>query len=148
MYLFFLENILFSYFNWSIIALQYCVSFPCTVKWISYMYTYILSLSDVSPTPTPHPTHLSHHRAPHRALCVYSSFPQAIYFTHGSVHMSVLLSQFIPLSPPVCTWPLYVCVSIPALQIGSSVPFFQIPYICVKIWHLFFSFWLTSLFEL
>ena len=28
---------------------------------------------------------------------------------------------------------LYVCVSIPALEIGSHVPFFKIPHICVNV---------------
>ena len=41
---------------------------------------------------------------------------------------------------------LYICVSISALQTGSSVPFFQVPHICVSIRYLFFSFWLTWLF--
>ena len=40
---------------------------------------------------------------------------------------------------------LYVCVSISALQTGSSVPLFWTPHICVHIWYLFFSFWLSSL---
>ena len=40
---------------------------------------------------------------------------------------------------------LYVCVSIAALQIGPSVSFFYIPYVCVNIRYLFFSFWLISL---
>ena len=40
---------------------------------------------------------------------------------------------------------LYVYVSILALQIGSSVPFSQISYICINIQYLFFSFWLPSL---
>ena len=39
----------------------------------------------------------------------------------------------------------YLCVSFAALQIGSPVPSFQIPYICVSLWYLSFSFWLTSL---
>ena len=39
----------------------------------------------------------------------------------------------------------YACISIAALQIGSSVPSFYISNICVNIWYLFFSFWLTSL---
>ena len=38
---------------------------------------------------------------------------------------------------------LYVCISIAALQIGLSVPSFQIPYISINIWYLFF--WLASL---
>ena len=43
------------------------------------------------------------------------------------------------------TFVLYVCVSISALQIRSSIPFFWIPHIWVTIRYLLFSFWLTSL---
>ena len=76
-----------------------------------------------------------------------------IYFIHISVYMSIPISQFItPQPPPPATFPpgvhtfvLYICVSISALQTGSSVPFFQVPHICVNIRYLFFSFWLTSL---
>ena len=46
-----------------------------------------------------------------------------------------------PLSPlGVHTFVLYVCVSTSALQTSSSVPFFQVPHICVNIRYLFFSF--------
>ena len=37
---------------------------------------------------------------------------------------------------------LYVCVSISALQIRSSIPFFWLPHISVNIWYLFSSSWL------
>ena len=59
-----------------------------------------------------HPPPLGCHRAPGWTSCVIQQLPRlAIYFTHGSVYMSLLLSQFIPPSPS------------PVLQIGSSVPF-------------------------
>ena len=54
----------------------------------------------------PHPPHLTplgHHWT--ELLVLYSSFPLAVHFTHGSICMSVLLSQFVPpsLSHPVYT---------------------------------------------
>ena len=42
---------------------------------------------------------------------------------------------------------LYVCVSIFALQIRSSVPFLSIPHICVNIQCWFFSLWLLSVWQ-
>ena len=68
--------------------------------------------------------------------------------------MSIPISQIIPPrpSPPTPTYPLgvhtfilYICVSTSALQTGSSEPFFYTAHICINIWYLFFSFWLTSL---
>ena len=46
-------------FNWSIVALQCCVSFGCRVKWISYLYT--ISPPSWASLPL---THLDHRRAP------------------------------------------------------------------------------------
>ena len=40
---------------------------------------------------------------------------------------------------------LYICVSFAVSHIGSSLPPFKIPYICVNILYWCFSFWLTSL---
>ena len=56
---------------------------------------------------------------------LYSSFPPAIFFTHGSVHMSVLLSQFVSPSRPPTLGPqvssLYLCLySCPANRFIST----------------------------
>ena len=40
------STMLLIFFNWSVIALQSCVSFYRIAKWISYMYTYIPTLLD------------------------------------------------------------------------------------------------------
>ena len=78
------------------------------------------------------------------SLC-YGSFPLAGYFTHGSVHMSILVSQAVPPSSPL---PVSICpfsivwVSIPVLQLGSSVPFFYIPHTCVNILYLSINRWM------
>ena len=45
------------FFYWSIIVFQCCISFHCTIKWISSMYTYIPSILDLPPTFPP--SHLS-----------------------------------------------------------------------------------------
>ena len=41
-----------AFFYWSIIVLQCCVSFCCTMTWISYMYTCFPSLLDFPLTPS------------------------------------------------------------------------------------------------
>lgn len=98
-------------------------SFCCTMKWISCM-----SAS--------HPTHLGLHRAP----CALWTFPLATCCAHGghcTSAVSILTSQSTPPSPspPVSTSALHICVSLSALQIGSSVPFSRF-YIYVLIYWL------------
>ena len=116
----------FFYSNWSKIALQRCVSFCCTMKWISYMYTYVPSLLDHPPT-HPHPTHLDRHRAPNWAPCAIQQVPTIYpFYTWKCIYVksNLPVRPTLPCPPRVHMSVLYICVSIPVLQIGSSVPFF------------------------
>ena len=89
----------------------------------------------------------------HRALGLSSLGYTATSYQRSVLHlvMDMFLCSFLihpTLSFPHCAHKsvLYDCVSTAALQIGSSVPpSFQIPYTCVNVGYLFFSFRLTSL---
>ena len=76
----------------------------------------------------------------------HSKFPLAIYFPYGNVSVHVTLSIHFTFSflssHHVHRSVLYVCFSIAALKINSSVPSLQIPYIyiCVRIQCLYFFF--------
>ena len=66
---------------------------------------------------------------------LYNGFPLAIYFIRGSVFMSNSISKITtPYPPPSCvhTSIFYVCISIPTLELGSSVPFSRL-YIFIEI---------------
>ena len=56
------------------------------------------SCTSVLPPIPSHPCMFHGHQAELPVLC--NNFPLAIYFTHGNVCISMLLSQFIPTSPP------------------------------------------------
>ena len=97
-------------FYWIVIALQCCVSFYCTMKWISHMYVYIYVIYIYIPFllgPPSHHFHATHYvitecRA--ELLDLYSSFPLAIYLTHGSEYMLISISQICPSLPfPYCS---------------------------------------------
>ena len=73
------------------IALQYCIGFCHTTMWISHsihMSPPFWTSLDLLPHPTP------------LSSLLYSNFPLAIYFTYGTIYVSMLLSQFVPTSPP------------------------------------------------
>ena len=76
---------------------------------------------------------------------LYSSFSLAICFIHGSVYMSKIASQSIPLSPflsvstsPVCSQHLhlYSCLANSTIK---NIVFFYIPRIWVNIWSSHFK---------
>ena len=78
MYFFF-----FKHLYWSIIALQWCVSFCVITKWISYTYTicsHISSLLHVPPSHPPHPTLLGGHKAPSWSPCAMRLLPTSYLF--------------------------------------------------------------------
>ena len=92
-----------------------------------HISSFLLSLP-----PTPLPTsHLPRSSWSTRlnSLCYTAMFPLAIHFTYG-YFICVYFSSTLSICPTLSfTYYdlksiLYVCVSIPALQIGSSVPFF------------------------
>ena len=66
-----------------------------------YIYIFIYLPSSTS-LPSHQPTFLGHHRVSGLSV-LFSNFPLTIYFTHDSVSMSMLPSQFVPPSPsPLC----------------------------------------------
>ena len=102
-----LRIFIFLHLYWSTIVLQWCVNFCCNTKWVSYTYTYIpISPSSCISLPPslsgPPPQVITKHRADIPVLC--SCFPLAIYFTCGSVYVSMPLSHFVPAypSPSLC----------------------------------------------
>ena len=108
-------------FNWRIIALQYCVGFCHTTTWISRKHTRIPTLLSLPPHPpsrlsqstqlsspcymaTSHWSSVSHTVTTFQCYSVHFPHPLLLRCAHKSV--------------------VSVCISIPALHIGSLVPFF------------------------
>ena len=111
---------------------------------VNQLYPHIPSLLHLPPTLPILPLYVdTKHRADLPVPC--SCFPLAIYFTFGSVYMSMLISHFIPAypSPSLCpqVHSLRLCLySCPAPRFFITFFFFfQIPYICVSIQYLFSS---------
>ena len=100
------------------------------------------------------PSHLS----PHTIPLVHSSAPAPSFLYPASNLDWRFISYMIlymfqchsPKSSPhlshrVQKTVLYICVSFAVSHTGLSLPSFYIPYICISILYLCFSFWLTSL---
>ena len=136
-------------FNWRISALQYCLGFCHTSVQISHGCTCVPSLFNLPPPTLPPILPLqviSEHQL--WAGCVIQHIPADCAVLCMVMYMfqcySVSSSHpSFPQCPQACV--LHVCVSIAALKIGSSVPSFYIPLICINVCYLFFFFWLTSL---
>ena len=122
--------IYFLHLYWSIIALQWCVSFFCITKWISYTYTYI-PISPPScislPPSLSHPSRWSQNTEL-ISLC-YAAASHRLAILYLAVYVCpchFLTSSQLTLPPPhVLKSILYICVFIPVLPLSSSEPFFK-----------------------
>ena len=125
--------------NWTEIALQYCIDFCHTLTWISHRYTYVPSLFNLSPTPShlsrfSQSTSLSSLR--HAAYSHWLSILQMVIYMFSCYSGHSSHSLLPSLCPKIC----FLCLCLhSALQIGSSVPSFQISYICINIWYFSLS---------
>ena len=85
------------------------------------------------------------HPIPHDSMT--QAFPQLYTYTCWSLCLEILPYSPSPPCPQVRS--LHLCLySCPATRFISTVFFFLIPYICVSIWYLFFSFWLHSVWQI
>ena len=139
----------------SIIASQYCVSFCCRTKWISHVHTHV-PVSPPSwaslPSSVSHPSRSLQSTEP-ISLC-YAAASHQPTILHSVVYICWCYSHFAPVSfallPHVLKCIFYVYLFIPALQLGSSVPFFfrfhiyALAYgICFSLSDLLHSVWQT-----
>ena len=84
------------------------------MKCIIYVYTYISSVLNLPPTPQIHQSRLSQNAELSSLCCLFNS--------RLCIYVSATFSIVPPSSSlPVSTSPfiLYVCISIPTLQVGS-----------------------------
>ena len=118
------------FFSWRIIALWWCVGFCCITTRICHNYIYIYIYIYIYPFPESLPPHfrfipLGHHRAPGWAPQVTQQLSTSYLFYTRECHICQchFLNSPYPLFPCVHMSVLYVCISIPSLKVGSSVPF-------------------------
>ena len=121
------------------------------ILWFSVIYQQESAagtpMSPLSQTPLPSPSPPTHQPVAELLFGFpesHSKFPLAICFTHGLVNVCVTFSIQLPFSllssHLVHGSALCACFSFAALKINSSVPCLQIPYICVTMLCLCFSF--------
>ena len=135
------------------ITLQCCIGFCHTSTWISHRYTHVLSLLNLPltypPQLPPHPTPLGCHRALSWVPCIVQQLPISyLFYTWWYIYFNAIFSvrptHSFPHKERETVHKSVLYVSVPPLQIGSSVPIL-LDSICVNIWYLFYSFWLFSL---
>ena len=115
----------FLYFNWRLRTLQYCSGFA--IHWHeSAMGVHAFPIL-TRPPPLPHPIPQGHPTAPALSTLSHATNLDWHPVSHMIIHVSILFSQIIPLSPsPTDSQQsvLYICVSSAVSHIGSSLPSF------------------------
>ena len=95
-FLFIFKN--FIYFNWRLIALQYCIGFPNIDMNPPQVYMCFPSWTLLLPSSPSHPSGSSQCTSPkYPVSCIEPGL--AIYFTYDNIHVSMPFSQTIPPSP-------------------------------------------------
>ena len=130
----------FFVFNQQKIALQFCVGFchnkanQSLLYICIYLSIYLYPPSLLSLLPLPHSTLLGYHRSPDWAPCIIQQLPTVL----SAFHMTMYICQryFLNLSHPH----LFLLCPQVHFPLGSSEPFFQIPYICINTQYFSFSF--------
>ena len=118
---------IFCIFKWKIIALLCSVGFYHATMWISSKYTYISSTVNLTSTDCPSslPSRLSQSTRLN-SLSYKTTFPQSSTLHMAKPVFRATLSICSTLSFPQCAhkFVFYICISIPALERGSSGLFF------------------------
>ena len=141
------QTLIFSDFDWRIIALEYCVGFYHTSTQISCRHMSDPSLLKLPPISHPIPPPLGFHRAPDWAPCATQQISTGCLILHMVMYMFLCytLSSSHPLLPScVHKSVLYICVSIAALQ--------RYIYVCVCVcvymyqsWNIYISLHINAL---
>ena len=100
----------FLIFNWRIITLYSSDGFCDRSIWISHRHIHVLSLLNLTPTPSPfHPSRVLQSTS-FEFPASYSKFPLAIYFTYSFQSYSLKSSHPLPSSlwPKVCSLCLHL----------------------------------------
>ena len=88
----------FIYFNWRLITLQYCMILPYIDMNLPWVYTCSPSCTPLPPPSPYHSSESSQCTSPeHPVSCIKPGL--VIHFTYDIIHVSMLFSQIIPLSP-------------------------------------------------